>query len=80
MKADVILDCYGLLCPLPIIKTSEKIKELKKGKVLEVISTDEGIKRDMASWCRVTGQELLKIEEEEGSNPKVYHVFIRKLT
>lgn len=78
MKADVTLDCFGLLCPLPIIKTSEKIKELKKGEVLEVISTDEGIKNDMASWCRATGQELLKIEEEE-NNPKVYRVFVRKL-
>lgn len=77
MKADATLDCFGLLCPLPIIKTSEKIKELKKGEVLEIVSTDEGIKKDMASWCRVTGQELLKIEEEE-SNPKVYRVFIRK--
>ncbi len=79
MKADATLDCFGLLCPLPIIKTSEKIKELKKGEVLEIVSTDEGIKEDMASWCRVTGQELLKIEEEE-SNPKVYRVFIRKQT
>lgn len=79
MKADATLDCFGLLCPLPIIKTSEKIKELKKGEVLEIISTDEGIKKDMDSWCRMTGQELLKIEEEE-SNPKVYRVFIRKQT
>lgn len=64
MKADVNLDCFGLLCPMPIIKTAQKIKELQIGQVLEIISTDEGIKTDLPAWCNATGQEFLGVEKE----------------
>jgi tRNA 2-thiouridine synthesizing protein A len=71
MKADVKLDCFGLLCPMPVIQTSQKIKEMKFGEVLEVISTDAGIKEDMPAWCRQTGQKYLGFEEK-GETIKVY--------
>lgn len=63
MEANVTLDCYGLLCPMPIIKLTQKIKEVKMGEVLEIISTDEGIKNDLPAWCKSTGQEFLGIEQ-----------------
>ncbi len=75
MKADVTLDCYGLLCPVPIIQTAKKIKEMEVGQVLEVIATDEGIKSDMPAWCKMTGQEFLGFEE----NGDIYRVFVRKI-
>lgn len=75
MKADVTLDCFGLLCPMPIIKTAQKIKELKVGQVLEVLATDEGIKTDMPAWCKTTGNEFLGVEEKEGE----YKVYVRKV-
>ncbi|NIN34219.1 MAG: sulfurtransferase TusA family protein, partial [Gammaproteobacteria bacterium] len=34
MKADKTLDCMGLYCPIPVVKTAEKFKELKTGEVL----------------------------------------------
>jgi len=74
MKADQSLDCIGLYCPMPIVKTAEKIKELKQGEVLEVVSDDIGIKEDMPAWCRATGNEFLGIEEEAGG----YKVYIKK--
>lgn len=74
-KADEILDCYGLLCPMPIIQTAQKIKNMKIGEVLKVISTDKGIKEDMPAWCRQTGQEFLVIEEEKD----MFKVYVRKI-
>ncbi|KPK24748.1 MAG: SirA family protein [Dehalococcoidia bacterium SG8_51_3] len=71
MKADKSLDCVGLYCPMPIVKTSEKIKELKPGEVLEVIADDKGIKQDMPAWCQATGHEFLGVDEAEGEI-KVY--------
>jgi tRNA 2-thiouridine synthesizing protein A len=71
MRADQILDCYGLLCPMPIIQTALKIKEMRIGEILEVVSTDKGIKEDMPAWCRQTGQEFLGMEEE-GDDFKAY--------
>ncbi len=64
VKADATLDCYGLLCPMPIIQTAKKIKEMKTGQVLEIISTDSGLKSDLPAWCRMSGQECLGFEEE----------------
>jgi TusA-related sulfurtransferase len=75
MKADVKLDCFGLLCPMPIIQTAQKIKEMKKGEVLEVTSTDAGIKEDIPAWCRQTGQEFIGMEEEG----EIIKVYVKKL-
>lgn len=75
MKADATLDCYGLLCPMPIIQTAQKIREMKVGEVLEVVSTDEGIQADMPAWCKMTGQEFLG--QERGG--EVFRVYVRKI-
>lgn len=75
MEADVTLDTFGLLCPMPIIKTAQKMKELKVGEVLEVLATDLAIREDMPAWCRATGNEYLGLEEKEGE----YRVYVRKL-
>jgi TusA-related sulfurtransferase len=75
MRADVKLDCFGLLCPMPIIETAKKIKELKVGEILEVLATDEGIKTDMPAWCKATGQEYLGVEEAKGE----YRVYVKKI-
>jgi tRNA 2-thiouridine synthesizing protein A len=71
MKADQSLDCMGLYCPMPIVKTAQKMKDLKKGEVLEVVADDKGIKQDMPAWCETTGNEFLGIEEE-ADEIKVY--------
>ncbi len=75
MKADHTLDCFGLLCPMPIIQTAQKIKEMKVGEVLEVISTDKGIREDMPAWCRQTGQQFLGIEEEG----ETFRAYVKKI-
>lgn len=59
---------------MPIIRTAQKIKEMKGGKVLEVVSSDEGIKEDMPAWCRQTGQEYLRLEEED----EIIRVYVKK--
>ena len=74
MKADQTLDCVGLYCPMPIVKTAERFKQLKLGEVLEVVSDDKGIKQDMPAWCEATGHELLGIEGEGGE----IRVYVKK--
>jgi len=74
-EADDVLDCYGLLCPMPIIQTSQKVRAMKIGEVLEIVSTDKGIKEDMPAWCRQTGQEFLGLVEEDG----VYKAYVKKI-
>ena len=74
MKADHTLDCVGLYCPMPIVKTAQKIKELKTGEVLEIVADDKGIKKDMPAWAETTGNEFLGIEENGGE----IRVYVKK--
>jgi tRNA 2-thiouridine synthesizing protein A len=59
IKEDVLLDCSGLLCPMPIVKTTKAMKELEPGQILKMIATDAGSPPDIAAWSRQTGNELL---------------------
>jgi len=61
------LDARGLNCPLPILRTRKAIASLSSGEVLEVIATDPGSVKDIASFCAQTGHELLEHQEAEGS-------------
>ena len=71
MQADDTLDCMGLYCPMPIVKTAQKMKQLEKGRVLEIVADDKGIKQDMPAWAAATGNEYLGAEED-GDEIKVY--------
>ena len=78
IQADVKLDTLGYFCPMPIIMTSKKIKELRVGQVLEVVSDDEGIKKDMPAWCQTTGHEMVGLEEAADNSKRIYKAFVRK--
>lgn len=69
-----VLDCKGLQCPLPVIKTAQAIKTIELGQVLELLATDPGVEPDMKAWSSRTGNELLSIEEDGG----VFHVLLRR--
>ena len=66
LKVDSELDCSGMLCPLPVVKTSQAIKTIEVGQVLKMISTDPGAPPDMEAWSRQTGHEMLESTEEDG--------------
>ena len=78
IESDTTLDTLGYFCPMPIIMTSKKIKQLTMGQVLEVLSDDEGIKKDMPAWCQTTGHEKVGLEEEEANPKMVYKAYVRK--
>lgn len=74
VKPDETLDCRGLMCPMPVLKTKQAIEKLSSGQILEVIATDSGSKVDLPAWSKSTGNELLSMEDEEG----VHKFYIRK--
>lgn len=59
------LDTRGLLCPLPVIRTQERVRRLQAGATLEVEATDAGTLEDIPAWCRVHGHRLLSSESVE---------------
>ncbi len=66
ITADETLDCKGLSCPMPILKTKKAIGNMKSGQVLEILSTDPGTRNDMPSFAKRSGHEYLGEKEDEG--------------
>ena len=61
------LDCCGMQCPGPIMEVFRSVKEMKDGELLEVSASDPGFAKDIASWCKRTGNTLVSNEERDGA-------------
>ena len=59
------LDARHCLCPMPVIKTQNRIAELIHGDELEVVCTDPGALNDIPAWCRINGHQVLHAEETD---------------
>lgn len=60
------LDCRGLSCPMPILKTKKTISAMKSGQILEILGTDPGTKNDLPAFARRGGHEYLGEKQDEG--------------
>lgn len=68
LEADLFLDCKYLLCPMPIMKIAQAIKQLEIGQTLLMETTDPGSRFDLPAWARRTGHELLAVQSDEQVN------------
>ena len=69
------MDCKGLMCPMPIVQLAKKIKSMKVGDEVDLISDDVGSKEDVPAWCQRTGNQLVESKEANG----IYTYRIKKL-
>jgi tRNA 2-thiouridine synthesizing protein A len=74
VAADKKIDCLGLFCPMPIVKTREALRAMALGQILEVASDDPGSEADMKSWSVRSGNDLMGIERDGA----VFRFFVRK--
>ncbi len=72
--ADRTIDCVGLFCPIPILRTREAIKAMVVGQLLAMTSDDPSSEADMKSWTTRTGHELLEIDKHGA----VFRFVVRK--
>jgi TusA-related sulfurtransferase len=61
---DQILDCKGMLCPMPIVKLAKAVRELESGQVILLEATDPGAVPDVAAWSKNTGNPILSQDKE----------------
>ena len=74
LQANRTLECEGLACPMPVVRTKKAMDELNTGEVLEIRATDKGSVADLKSWTKGTGQQYIGYKEEDG----VFIHYIRK--
>jgi tRNA 2-thiouridine synthesizing protein A len=63
---DKILDVRGLPCPTPMVMTGNTLRDMKKGKTLQIITNDMTTKETIPSLCAKEGYELIEVKEEHG--------------
>lgn len=71
---DQTLDCKGLNCPLPVLKTNKQINTMDTGEVLKIETTDMGSINDLQSWSKQTENEFISYAEDDGK----YTFYVRK--
>lgn len=59
------LDARQLICPMPVIRTQDRIKQLQAGDRLTVFCNDPGAKHDIPAWCRIHGHAVETVEVDE---------------
>ena len=60
---DATEDALGLLCPLPILRARAALRRLREGSVLELLSDDEAILRDLPAFCAGEAHALIALDE-----------------
>ncbi len=64
--AEYTLDCLGEACPIPIVKTEKKMKELKVGDVLIVQIDHSCAMKNVPEWARKEGHNVEIEEVDDG--------------
>jgi len=59
------LDFKGLLCPMPVVKLAQAIKQIQVGELVEAVATDPGVMADIPAWARTSGHELVSLEKQD---------------
>jgi tRNA 2-thiouridine synthesizing protein A len=75
LDPDRKIDCTGLFCPLPIVKTREALRDMAVGQVLEMLSDDPGSDPDMKTWAQRSGQELVEVSRDGA----IFRFLVRKV-
>jgi tRNA 2-thiouridine synthesizing protein A len=70
--SDYELDARNSLCPMPVIKTQNRVNELQPGDTLTVTCTDPGALNDIPAWCRINGHEV--VETFEAGNEVIIQI------
>jgi len=59
------LDFKGLLCPMPVVKLAQAIKQIQVGELVEAVASDPGVMADIPAWARTSGHELVSLEKQD---------------
>ena len=68
------VDARGTACPGPLLEAKKAIGTIGSGEIMEVLSADEGTKRDIPKWANKKGHEYLGTIEESG----FFKIYLKK--
>ena len=75
MAADAETDIIYMMCPMHLLTIEDKVKEIKAGQILSILTDYDGALEDIPEWCTKTGNEFLGIYEDTDH----YKFYIKKI-
>jgi len=66
VKAVRTLNCLGLYCPVPLLRTREVLDGIEPGEILEVITDDPAAEEDLKRFAKRAGHEVVSFEKGDG--------------
>jgi tRNA 2-thiouridine synthesizing protein A len=66
LNVDKSVDARGTACPGPLLAAKKAIAEITSGQIMEILSADEGTKKDIPKWATKKGHEYLGTIEDSG--------------
>jgi len=62
VEANIIVDCRGETCPVPLVEVRKAIRKAAPGEVIQVIGTHPASKKEIPMAVEALGLELLGVE------------------
>ena len=64
MNYDDIVDVRRMTCPMPLLKTRNKIREMASGKILKIIGDFKPAIKNLKQFLDKEGHEILQINDD----------------
>jgi len=74
LEVDKTVDARGTACPGPLLEAKKAIGTIDSGEIMEILSADEGTKRDIPKWANKKGHEYMGTVEESG----YFKIYLKK--
>lgn len=74
LEINKTVDARGTACPGPLLAAKKAMGEIGSGEIMEILSSDEGTKRDVPKWAQKKGHDYLGTVEESG----YFRIYLKK--
>nr|WP_281004567.1 sulfurtransferase TusA family protein [Notoacmeibacter ruber] len=61
-ETELVYDLRGLSCPMPVLKTRRRLRDVPRGHRLTILTSDPLAVIDIPAFCREDGHELIAAE------------------
>jgi tRNA 2-thiouridine synthesizing protein A len=74
--SNIVVDCRGESCPIPLIETRKALRKAAAGEMVEVLGTHQASKREIPIAVKNLGSEVVEVQDEIADG--AWRIIIRK--
>lgn len=74
-----IIDCRGMMCPMPILQVRLALNRLKLGDEIEIYADDPSFSEEFSRFCYLADLECLSRQVNDANISNKYEIYRAKL-